>query len=152
MGSLCSREPEMNSSRPYLLRAIYQWIVDNDCTPYLLVNAAAPGVSVPAEYVENDKIILNIGPMAAHNLVLDDTEVTFDARFGGRPMAVVAPVSAVLAIYARENGQGMLFTDEPEEGEAEDSTPSEASEDELRDSDQSPEGGAARKPNLRVIK
>lgn len=138
----------MNSSRPYLLRAIYQWIVDNDCTPYLLVNAAAPGVSVPAEYVENDKIILNIGPMAAQNLVMEDTEVTFDARFGGRPMAVVAPVSAVLAIYARENGQGMLFTDEPD-GETE--APEADGQDENAEAEPEP-GSAARRPNLRVIK
>ena len=138
----------MNSSRPYLLRAIYQWIVDNDCTPYLLVNAAAPGVAVPAEYVENDKIILNIGPMAAHHLELGDSEVTFDARFGGQPMAVVAPVSAVLAIYARENGQGMLFTDEPD-GETE--APEHSGQDE--DGDAGREGsGSARRPNLRVIK
>ena len=139
----------MNSSRPYLLRAIYQWIVDNDCTPYLLVNASAPGVSVPTEYVENDKIILNIGPMAAHNLVLGDDEVTFDARFGGRPMAVVAPVGAVLAIYARENGQGMLFTDEPDaEEEASPEADTEAGESSTSESGSS----AARRPNRRVIK
>lgn len=135
----------MNSSRPYLLRAIYQWIVDNDCTPYLLVNAVAPGVTVPQEYVENDKIILNVGPMAAHGLVLGDEEVTFDARFGGRPMAVVVPVGAVLAIYARENGQGMLFTDETDAADG--------------DTDAGAEDGSAdeparqsRRPNLKVIK
>lgn len=137
----------MTSSRPYLLRAIYQWIVDNDCTPYLLVNAAAPEVSVPAEYVENDKIILNIGPTAAHELVLGDEEVSFGARFGGRPMAVVAPVSAVLAIYARENGQGMLFTDEPD-GETE--APETSGQDET--AGPGTESPGARRPNLRVIK
>jgi len=138
----------MNSSRPYLLRAIHQWIVDNDCTPYLLVNAAAPGVSVPAEYVENDKIILNVGPMAAHNLELGDEEVSFDARFGGRPMAVVAPVPAVLAIYARENGQGMLFTDDPD-----DETAGTASGDEGESASGDETGGdEPKRPNLRVIK
>lgn len=138
----------MNSSRPYLLRAIYQWIVDNDCTPYLLVNAVAPGVSVPVEYVENDKIILNIGPTAAHQLVLGDEEVTFNARFGGRPMDVAAPVSAVLAIYARENGQGMLFTDEGEaEEQAEQGTS--AGDEETADSTSEPERS---RPNLKVIK
>ncbi len=138
----------MNSSRPYLLRAIYQWIVDNDCTPYLLVNAAAPGVSVPAEYVENDKIILNVGPMAAHNLELGDDEVSFDARFGGRPMAVVAPVPAVLAIYARENGQGMLFTDDPDE-ETEGAVSSDEGESAA---DDDTGGDEPKRPNLRVIK
>ena len=138
----------MNSSRPYLLRAIYQWIVDNDCTPYLLVNASAPGVMVPQEYVDNEKIILNIGPSAAHNLLLGDEQVVFDARFGGRPMDVVAPVTAVLAIYARENGQGMLFTDdadtidETERG----STDADASAEE-----HSP-AGPDRRSHLKVIK
>lgn len=138
----------MNSSRPYLLRAIYQWIVDNDCTPYLLVNATAPGVMVPQEYVENDKIILNVGPMAAHDLVLGDEEVTFEARFGGRPMAVVAPVGVVLAIYARENGQGMLFTDDVESGEGE-ADPG-AGEDAGAADDEPARHG--RRPNLKVIK
>ncbi len=138
----------MNSSRPYLLRAIHQWIVDNDCTPYLLVNANAPGVTVPREYIENEKIILNISPTAAHDLLLGDEEVVFNARFGGRPMEVVAPVTAVLAIYARENGQGMLFTEEAgEEG-------ADASADETgagTTESESTESGP-RRPNLKVIK
>ena len=136
----------MNSSRPYLLRAIHQWIVDNDCTPYLLVNANAPGVEVPRDYIENEKIILNISPAAAHDLHLGDEAVVFNARFAGRPMEVVAPVSAVLAIYARENGQGMLFTeealgeDEETAGEGGDS----AGEGETET--------GPRRPNLKVIK
>lgn len=137
----------MNSSRPYLLRAIYQWIVDNDCTPYLLVNAAAPGVFVPAEYIENDKIILNISPTAAHQLVLGDDEVTFNARFGGRPMDVIAPIPSVLAVYARENGQGMLFTDEAD-AEGADAGTQEDSGD-VSDSVADSERG---RPNLKVIK
>jgi len=132
----------MTSSRPYLLRAIYQWIVDNGCTPHLLVNACAPGVEVPADYVENDKIVLNVGPAAAHGLELGDEAISFEARFGGRPMSVLAPISAVLAIYARENGQGMLFTDD-DGADAE----AEAPEAEEQSSD-----GGARRPNLRVIK
>lgn len=134
----------MNSSRPYLLRAIHQWIVDNDCTPYLLVNANAPGVVVPREYIENEKIILNIGPAAAHNLVLGDEDVVFDARFSGRPMEVTAPVGAVLAIYARENGQGMLFTDD-----ALDEEEANTDESEQTSGDAEP---APRRPNLKVIK
>ncbi len=142
----------MNSSRPYLLRAIYQWIVDNDCTPYLLVNAVAPGVSVPVEYVENDKIILNIGPTAAHQLVLGDEEVAFNARFGGRPMEVAAPISAVLAIYARENGQGMLFTDEDEaEGESGHDADGTTADGEAAESEPTGEPERSR-PNLKVIK
>jgi len=137
----------MNSSRPYLLRAIHQWIVDNDCTPYLLVNATAPGVSVPLEYVENEKIILNISPTAAHNLLLGDEAVVFNARFGGRPMEVVAPVEAVLAIYARENGQGMLFT---EDVVADDGEEGPSAETDASAGDEG-ESGPAR-PHLRVIK
>ncbi|MEX0607219.1 MAG: ClpXP protease specificity-enhancing factor [Halofilum sp. (in: g-proteobacteria)] len=137
----------MTSSRPYLLRAIYQWIVDNHCTPYLLVNAAAPDVSVPVEYVENDKIILNIGPSAAYQLVLGDEEVTFNARFGGQPMDVSAPIAAVLAVYSRENGQGMLFTDdaEGETGAEPDADAGEAPSEPTAE----PERG---RPNLKVIK
>ena len=139
----------MNSSRPYLLRAIYQWIVDNDCTPHLLVNAWADGVQIPMDYVENDKIVLNVGPAAAHRIELGDEAVTFDARFGGRPMSVVAPIAAVLAIYARENGQGMLFTeDDGSDGEADDAAATSADEDNAGDAD----SGGQRKPNLRVIK
>lgn len=136
----------MNSSRPYLLRAIHQWIVDNDCTPYLLVNANAPGVTVPREYIENEKVILNISPTAAHDLLLGDEEVIFNARFGGRPMEVVAPVNAVLAIYARENGQGMLFTDEAGEGDG-------TSEEERDSADRSEDTAPSpKRPNLKVIK
>src|SRR5688500_9692630 len=102
----------MNSSRPYLIRAIYQWIVDNGTTPHLLVDASLAGVRVPREYVENEKIILNIGPMAAHGLQLGNEQVDFSARFAGKSCHVSVPVQAVLAIYARENGQGMVFNEE----------------------------------------
>jgi stringent starvation protein B len=102
----------MTSSRPYLIRAIYQWIVDNGSTPHLLVDASFEGVNVPEEYVENNKIILNIGPMAAHGLLLGNTQVEFSARFAGKSCQVAVPVQAVLAIYARENGQGMVFNEE----------------------------------------
>ena len=139
----------MNSSRPYLLRAIHQWIVDNDCTPYLLVNANAQGVVVPHEYIENDKIILNISPTAAHNLRLGDEEVMFNARFGGKPMEVVAPLTAVLAIYARENGQGMLFT---EDTLAEDSEGSPDVDESTESSTDTEDAATPRRPNLKVIK
>lgn len=102
----------MTSSRPYLLRAIYQWVVDNQLTPYLLVDATTAGVDVPKEFVENGKIVLNIGPMAAHALLLGNELVTFSARFNGIARDLSVPVHAVLAIYAKENGQGMLFSEE----------------------------------------
>jgi len=102
----------MTSSRPYLLRAIYDWIVDNNLTPYLLVNAEQEGVQVPEQYVEKGKIVLNVSPRAVQALDLANERITFSARFAGRPMEVNVPVTAALAIYAKENGQGMIFTDE----------------------------------------
>ena len=99
----------MNSSRPYLIRAIYEWIVDNGHTPHLLVDAQFPEVIVPTQYVENGKIVLNVAPMAVQALELSNEVVRFSARFGGTPMNVVVPVHAVLAVYARENGKGMVF-------------------------------------------
>lgn len=146
----------MKSSRPYLLRAIHEWIIDSDCTPFLLVNADAPGVQVPREHVENDKIILNTGPTATQGLVIGDEEVTFNARFGGKAQTVIAPVGAVLAIYARENGQGMLFNDDSGEAEVTDDADLSSSPGDVtveQDADQEPEGTPRPgKPNLRVIK
>lgn len=101
----------MNSSRPYLLRAIYQWIIDNNTTPHLLVDADADDVMVPKEFIQNGKIILNIGPMAVQSLSLANDEITFSAKFNGVSQDVFCPVSAVLAIYAKENGQGMAFNE-----------------------------------------
>lgn len=103
---------KMTSSRPYLLRAIYDWIIDNGLTPYLLVDATAEQVMVPQNYVNNGKIILNISPVAVQNIAINDEEVSFSARFDGYPMSVVAPINAALAIYAKENGRGMVFTED----------------------------------------
>jgi len=104
----------MTSSRPYLIRAIHEWILDNEYTPYILVNAIADGVIVPQQHVENDKIILNLGLRAIQRLHLDNDLIEFEARFSGASMIVSIPPMAVMAIYARENGQGMIFDkDEP---------------------------------------
>ena len=102
----------MTSSRPYLIRGIYEWIVDNKKTPYLLVDAAFQGVVVAKSYIENDRIILNVSPAAAQDISLAGEHVSFSARFGGQAMNVFIPVMAVMAIYAKENGQGMMFADE----------------------------------------
>lgn len=107
----------MTSSRPYLIRALYQWIVDNGVTPYILVDAQYTGVVVPVQYVQDGKIVLNVAPMAVRSLVLGDEHISFNARFGGNAMDLYIPVAAVLAIYARENGQGMMFNEEPHEPE-----------------------------------
>ena len=99
----------MTSNRPYLIRALYEWICDNGLTPYLLVDANAPGVRVPPQSVKDGRIVLNVAPRAVSQLELAEDMVSFQARFSGVAMLVLVPVDAVLAIYAMENGQGMLF-------------------------------------------
>lgn len=104
----------MTSSRPYLIRALYEWIVDNALTPHLVVFAKGEGVEVPQQYVNKDgQIVLNVAPTAVMGLELGNDAVTFNARFGGIPTDIYVPCSAVLGIYARENGQGMMFEPEP---------------------------------------
>jgi len=105
----------MTSTRPYMLRAIYEWIVDNNCTPYLLVDATAEHVTVPREFVEDGKIVLNIAPAAVQNLMLGNEDIQFSARFSGKPFPVYVPIKAAIAVYSRENGKGMFF--QPEEGD-----------------------------------
>lgn len=108
---------KMTPNRPYLLRAFYEWIVDNNCTPYLVVDATVSGVKVPTQFIQNGQIVLNVLPSAVGNLQLGNDAVTFNARFGGQPFALYIPVSAVLAIYAKENGAGTVFTLDEEDEE-----------------------------------
>jgi len=124
----------MRSSRPYLIRAIHEWIVDNECTPYILVNALMEGVIVPSQHVENDKIILNLSPRAVSGLLIGNDMIEFDARFSGAGMHVEVPQLAIMAIYARENGQGMIFDKDEDDGGEPTPTPDKP------------------KPNLRVVK
>ncbi len=102
----------MTPRRPYLLRAFYDWLLDNQLTPHLVVDVTYPDVQVPMEFARDGQIVLNIAPRAVGNLQLGDNDVSFSARFGGVPRQVLVPMAAVLAIYARENGAGTLF--EPE--------------------------------------
>ncbi len=99
----------MTPLKPYLIRSIYEWILDNDLTPHLLVDATHPDALLPDAFIEDGKIVLNIRPAAIQNLYLGDEDIEFNARFSGRPLHIRAPVSAVLAIYAKENGRGMVF-------------------------------------------
>ena len=103
----------MTPRRPYMLRAFYEWLVDNELTPHLVVEANLPGVRVPDQFVQDGQIILNVAPRAVGNLEMSNETVTFSARFGGKPHSVIVPLYAVQAIYARENGAGTMF--EPEE-------------------------------------
>jgi len=102
----------MTSSRPYLLRAMYEWIVDNGMTPYILVDTKNDQVIIPRQFEEDGKIVLNLGPTAVQSLDLGIEAVNFDARFDGTSMDVVVPIEFILAIYTRENGQGMMFAEE----------------------------------------
>lgn len=106
----------MNSSRPYLVRAIHEWILDNDMTPHLLVDIEGDGVDIPAQQGQNGKIVLNISPAAVEGLRLGNDAIAFRARFGGIATDVYVPVDAVLAIYAKENGRGMVFSDQDSGG------------------------------------
>jgi len=103
----------VTSSRPYIMRALYEWIVDNQCTPYVLVDASDKNVLVPQQYVKDNQIVLNISPEAVVDLNITNQAVAFNGRFGGVAMDVYVPIAAVVGIYARENGQGMVF--DPEE-------------------------------------
>jgi stringent starvation protein B len=97
------------SRRPYLIRAIHEWACDNGHTPHLLVSADYPGVIVPQQYVQDGRITLNVSPVAVQSLDLQSEPMWFSARFGGKPFDVQVPSGAVLAIFARENGEGVIF-------------------------------------------
>lgn len=98
------------SKRPYLIRAMHEWMGDNVHTPHIVVDAGVDGVTVPREHVKDGKIILNISETAAHNLKLTNSAISFRARFSGVPFDVWVPMKSVLGIYARETGQGMIFS------------------------------------------
>ena len=128
----------MTSSRPYLIRALYEWIVDNGLTPYILVDIERPGLDAPLEYADGGKLVLNIAPRAVRALNVGNEAVTFSARFGGNARDVYVPIAAVLAIYARENGQGMLFSERDDDGGGPPTEPQD-------------KGGPGR-PTLRIVK
>lgn len=130
----------MTSSRPYLVRALYQWIIDNQCTPYILVNSLSPNVLVPQDFVNPDgQVVLNISPNAVVNFSMDDDSLSFGARFGGVPTDLFVPYAAIMGIYAKENQQGMIFEIEPEQPDPDNSTPPSNSRQQSR-------------PSLKVIK
>lgn len=109
----------MTSNRPYLLRALYEWIIDNQLTPYILLDAEMQAVDVPKQYIKDGKILLNISPSAIQALKITNQIIQFNASFAEVPMQVYAPIKAVLAIYARENGRGMVFSEEEDNSESE---------------------------------
>ena len=123
------------SKRPYLIRAMHDWMSDNKLTPHIVVDAAHPNVRVPEDQVTDGKIILNVSNLATRQLNLGNDWLEFEARFDGVPHHLSIPVAAVLGIYARESGQGMIFTEEGSEQDPPDGS-----------------GPSGSRPNLRVVK
>jgi len=131
----------MTSSRPYIIRALYEWILDNNCTPHILVSTEYRGVQIPSGFAKNGQITLNLSPSAVRGLHVDNEALSFEGRFAGMAYRLYIPIGAVLAIYAREDGQGMAFNQEPDgQSGGEDPPP-----------DTRPPRPSG-KPNLRVVK
>ncbi len=105
-------DPGMSLSRPYLIRAIYQWVVDNGLTPYIVVDCTEDFIDIPEQFIHDGQVILNISPSAVQNLEITDQSIFFNARFAGVPRQLDISVLSVLAIYARENGQGLIFSND----------------------------------------
>ena len=135
----------MRSSRPYLLRAMHEWIVDSDMTPHIIADAAHPELVVPDSAIQEGKVVLNISPTAVRDLLIDGDFLSFVARFGGVSQAVTVPTAAVQAIYARENGRGMMFSDDEDRDDNASSEADSVSGDK-------PEQKKRSGPNLRVVK
>ena len=140
----------MKSNRPYLLKAFYEWIVDSDCTPYIAVDAHVSGVEVPQEFVTDGQIVLNIAPRAVSNFDMNHQSVSFSTRFSGIPIDIIVPVSAVIGIYAHENGQGMVFDaeDNPENDPPPAKGPTVVTSSKKTNKSSKPKT----KPSLRVVK
>ena len=118
----------MTNNRPYIARALYDWIVDNECTPYILVDSHWPNICLPPQFSDEEKIVLNISPAATRDLEITNGHMIFLTRFDGETFKIDIPINAMLAIYAQENGQGMVFDPEPypETKEAPETDPLEA--------------------------
>ena len=135
----------MTSNRPYLMRAMYDWILDNDLTPHVMIDAEMPNVEIPRQYVEDGKIILNVAPRAVQGFLIDNDCLGFNARFGGKPYDIYAPINAIRAVYAAENNEGMMFDKLPER-EPEPPKDTEELSSEATAPDKS------KRPTLRVVK
>lgn len=141
-------ESELNLSptRPYLSRAIYEWICDHNLTPHILVDATQPYTDVPVQFIQDGQIVLNLAPHAVHRLNMGNEAITFSARFGGVSKDIYVPLSALMGIYARENGQGLFF--DPEEYA---NINPEKTDLESKDNVLSEEKVVKKKPSLRIL-
>ena len=138
----------MTSTRPYLLRAIHEWMLDNDLTPQLVVDARSDDARIPRQYVKDERIVLNVSPNAVRHLSMGNDRVEFTARFSGTPFQVSVSPAHVMAIIARENGAGMSFPDE----EVQAGAPSSASEPEPDPDGAPPPPTPGKRPSLKVVK
>ena len=138
----------MKPRRPYLLRALYEWILDSDEVPNILVDTEVAGVIVPTEYVQDGQIVLNISPTAVKDLSLGNDYVMCFGRFSGRNFEIVLPIESIRAIYCRDSGQGLAFEDEAFDAQSEDKAVTEPSKS---DGDKKPEDKNGSGPTLRLV-
>lgn len=143
---MSEQELNLTPTRPYLARAIYEWICDNNLTPYLLVDATKPYTDVPTQFVQDGQIVLNIVPHAVHRMNLSNDAITFSARFGGASKDIYVPMNAVLGLYAKENGQGMFFDPEEYADVQIDTEALQSSSDETKENEI-----VKKKPSLRIL-
>ena len=129
---------QATSKRPYLIRAMHEWMTDNDLTPYVVLDASTENLQVPETYISDEKLILNISYSATRNLVLGDDSMSFETRFEGVSRQIDVPTSAVIGIYAQETGQGMIFAED-------DAAPP-------PHTDEPGDGGLSGRPMLKVVK
>ena len=141
---MSEQEFNLSPTRPYLARAIYEWICDNQLTPYLLVDATQPNTMVPEQFVKDGQIVLNIAPHAVHQFHISNDAISFSARFGGVARDLYIPIQAVLGIYARENSQGLFF--DPEEY-----AHIQSEENPLQSEPAEEADTVKKKPNLRIL-
>lgn len=141
---MSEQELNLTPTRPYLARAIYEWICDNNLTPYLLVDATQPNTMVPEQFIKDGQIVLNIVPHAVHGLHMSNEAITFSARFGGVSRDIYVPIHAVMGIYAQQNGQGLFF--DPSEYEH-----TQMQEDALKSSTEEQVEQPKKKPSLRLL-
>ncbi|TCB67192.1 ClpXP protease specificity-enhancing factor [Acinetobacter sp. ANC 4178] len=141
---MSEQETNLSPTRPYLARAIYEWICDNNLTPHLLVDATQPNTMVPEQFIQDGQIVLNIVPHAVHQLHMSNDAITFSARFGGVSRDIYVPLYAVLGIYARENGQGLFF--DPNEYEN-----VQIQQDDLKSEAEQNQEQPKKKPSLRLL-
>lgn len=143
---MSEQELNLTPTRPYLARAIYEWICDNNLTPYLLVDATKPYTDVPTQFIQDGQIVLNIVPHAVHKLNMSNDAVSFSARFGGVSRDIYVPLNAVLGLYAKENGQGLFFDPEEYSNAQSDENPVESNHTETKQTET-----PKKKPSLRIL-